>query len=318
MNTIRNKLKHGFGHNKSKSVHHIRQTTAQQSVSTAASGSKPEKSLVDDSRISSRRTRKTTVKTAKNSLDPSATCSSSHSKSSEGSIMDRKKKSTMKPRKAKSFKATKPCPTPTTKELLNTENTASTNLRRSSRVCDSTHEGRLVLHSKLEIPSDQVFKFIFSQSEFFKEFQAKRNTTELQMGEWKTNKDGQRVRLITMTLALQGNIGPKTSKMIEEQSLRRCSQSGELYSIDVKCTHEGIPYADVFNVLLHYCIIDNHNNTTEMMVFANVNFTKTTWAVIKTFIMKHSLEGLSIYFSDLEQALKTEIAKSKRTSKHVT
>jgi len=162
MNTIRNKLKHGFGHNKNKSVH-SRQTTAQQSVSAAASGSKPEKSIVDDSRVSNRRSRKTTVKTAKHSVDPSA-AGSSATKSPEGSVMDRKKKSTIKPRKTKSFKATKPCPTPTNKEFLNTENTAGPNLRRASRVCDSAHEGRLVLHSKLEIPIEQLFKLIFSPS----------------------------------------------------------------------------------------------------------------------------------------------------------
>lgn len=292
MNTIRHKLKHGFG-NRKKSVQ--RPTVAQPSVSTT--GIKPDKIIKEESETSTRRSRKTKI--AKSSVEPSETSSqskASDSKSQEGSDMERKrkKKSIHKNRKQKSF--------------FNNDGNPG---RKSARICDSLHEGRLVLQTKLDIHIDELFKLLFTNSEFFREFQAKRQTTELQVGEWKTNRDGQKVRLVSMTLFLHANVGPKTSKIIEEQILRKCSNPGELYSIDIKCINEGIPYADVFNVLVHYCLMDAPNKNTQMMVYVNVNFIKPTWAVIKTFIIKHSLEALAIYFSDLQQELSKEIAKSK-------
>lgn len=37
--------------------------------------------------------------------------------------------------------------------------------------------------------------------------------------------------------------------------MRECSKQGELYSIDVNNVNAGIPYADSFSVLNHYCLV---------------------------------------------------------------
>ena len=37
--------------------------------------------------------------------------------------------------------------------------------------------------------------------------------------------------------------------------MRDCSKPGELYSIDINNVNAGIPYADSFSVLVHYCLV---------------------------------------------------------------
>lgn len=43
--------------------------------------------------------------------------------------------------------------------------------------------------------------------------------------------------------------------MTEYQAMRDCSKPGELYSVDVNSVNAGIPYADSFSVLIHYCLV---------------------------------------------------------------
>ncbi|EDW10473.2 uncharacterized protein Dmoj_GI21111 [Drosophila mojavensis] len=178
----------------------------------------------------------------------------------------------------------------------------------TTKTCDSDHEGRLLMKENFRLHVDKMFNLLFSStSTFFLEFHDKRNSTDICIGPWKNGKDGEQVRNVSMTVALQANVGPKTSKVNEYQTLRACSTPGQLYSIDVVSVNEGIPYADVFNVTLHYCLARSENNGTDMLIFGNVNFIKSTWAVVKAFIVKHSYEGLSEYF----QCLRDELQKQK-------
>ncbi|TDG49379.1 hypothetical protein AWZ03_004247 [Drosophila navojoa] len=178
------------------------------------------------------------------------------------------------------------------------------------KTCDSDHEGRLIMKENFRLHVDKMFNLLFSStSTFFSEFHNKRNTTDLCIGPWKNGKAGEQVRTVNLTVALQANVGPKTSKVSEYQTLRACSTPGQLYSIDVVSVNEGIPYADVFNIATHYCLARSENNSTDMLVFGNVNFIKSTWAVVKAFIVKHSYEGLSEYFQCLRDELQQEVSK---------
>lgn len=183
----------------------------------------------------------------------------------------------------------------------------------TNKICDSPHDGRLIIKENLRLQVDVLFNLLFSStSKFLTDFHAKRNSTDLNMGPWKTNKDGLQMRTVNVTVALQASVGPKTSKVTESQTIRSCSAPGELYSIDIETVNEGIPYADVFNIVTHYCLIRSKNNSTDMLVFANVNFIKSTWAVIKAFIVKHSYEGLSDFFQHLHEELLLEAAKREK------
>ncbi|XP_023163216.1 protein Aster-B [Drosophila hydei] len=183
----------------------------------------------------------------------------------------------------------------------------------TSRTCDSDHDGRLIMKEHFRLQVDKLFNMLFSStSTFIADFHDKRKSTELCMGPWKNGKDGQQVRHINVTVALQANVGPKSSKVTEFQTMRACSCPGEIYSIDVLSVNEGIPYADVFNIATHYCLVRSENNGTDMLVFGNVNFIKSTWAVVKAFIVKHSYEGLSEYFHCLSEQLQEVSKKEKK------
>ncbi|XP_017960520.1 protein Aster-C [Drosophila navojoa] len=102
------------------------------------------------------------------------------------------------------------------------------------KTCDSDHEGRLIMKENFRLHVDKMFNLLFSStSTFFSEFHNKRNTTDLCIGPWKNGKAGEQVRTVNLTVALQANVGPKTSKVSEYQTLRACSTPGQLYSIDV-------------------------------------------------------------------------------------
>lgn len=45
------------------------------------------------------------------------------------------------------------------------------------------------------------------------------------------------------------------SQVTEVQKMLECSTPGQLYSIDITSMNSGIPYADSFQVLLHYCLV---------------------------------------------------------------
>lgn len=170
--------------------------------------------------------------------------------------------------------------------------------------CDAKHEGRLVLKAQINKKVDDIYNLIFSPtSEFLRKFHERRKTTDLNLGAWQRNSNGEQQRIVRMTVAIVANVGPKSARITERQTLRSCSNPGEGYAVDVCSENEGIPYADVFNISIHYCIYSLTDSLTEILVYGDVNFLKTTWGVVKLFITKNSLEGLEEFFYDLNQQL---------------
>lgn len=184
-------------------------------------------------------------------------------------------------------------------------------------VCDVRHEGRLVMKGKLGKKVDHVYYLIFSPtSQFLREFHERRKTTNLNLGTWQVNTNGDLQRTLRMTVAIVANIGPKSAQVTERQIQRKASIPGSGYAIDIISQNEGIPYSDVFNISIHYCLRSIGENETEIQVFANVNFLKSTWAVVKTFISKNSYDGLEEFFHDLKQQLElTQLSPTKWLTK---
>lgn len=83
----------------------------------------------------------------------------------------------------------------------------------------------------------------------------------------------------------------------------------------------GIPYADSFYVLLHYCMKATVDDSTVMSVHAQIKYKKSVWGVIKGFIEKNTWLGLEDFYEALSKSLMTEYclppakAKSRRTRK---
>ncbi|XP_020800578.1 GRAM domain-containing protein 1B [Drosophila serrata] len=175
--------------------------------------------------------------------------------------------------------------------------------------CSASHEGRKVLQERLPMLVDSLFNMIFSPSPFMEGFHERRKNTDLSMGCWTCDANGQNVRIVTVNVALQANIGPKKAKVIETQEMRDCSQPGQLYSIDVEIVNEDIPYADTFIVQVHYCLKATVEQHTDVQVFGQVKFLKPVWAVVKTFIEKNAYAGLEEFCQSLYCALLNEIKK---------
>ncbi|XP_030383457.1 serine-rich adhesin for platelets isoform X2 [Scaptodrosophila lebanonensis] len=172
--------------------------------------------------------------------------------------------------------------------------------------CTSTHEGRQITHTILPINVDTLYNMLFTRSKFVTDFHAQRKSTDLKTGEWFTNEQGQTVREVSVTVQLAASVGPKTSKVTEYQTMRECSKPGELYSIDVNSVNAGIPYADSFSVLIHFCLARTVDDHTMLSVHAQIKYKKSIWGVVKGFIEKNTWAGLEDFFGAQLHALQSE------------
>ncbi|XP_001360377.4 protein Aster-B [Drosophila pseudoobscura] len=170
--------------------------------------------------------------------------------------------------------------------------------------CNALHEGRKVLNEKMRVHVDTLFNMLFSAtSPFFQKFHEMRNSTDLKLGEWRKNAAGLNERVITVTVALKGNVGPKVAKVTETQTLRDCTRPGQLYSIDATSVNADIPYADSFMVAMHLCLRGTPEGHTKILVLAQVKIVKPVWAVVQSFIEKHTYAGVEEFFQSLYSAL---------------
>lgn len=60
-----------------------------------------------------------------------------------------------------------------------------------------------------------------------------------------------------------------------------CSRPGHRYSIDIESTNAGIPYADSFSVLTHYCMTSASEGESTLTVYSQIKFKKHVWTVMK-------------------------------------
>ncbi|XP_043640613.1 protein Aster-B isoform X9 [Drosophila teissieri] len=172
--------------------------------------------------------------------------------------------------------------------------------------CTSTHEGRQIVHTILPINVDTLFNLLFSKSKFITDFHAMRKSTDLVLGEWSKNEEGLQVRTVNVTVQLAASVGPKTSKVTEYQTQRECSKPGELYSIDVNSVNAGIPYADSFSVLIHFCLARTVDDHTMLSIHTQIKYKKSIWGVVKGFIEKNTWAGLEDFFGAQLHALQSE------------
>ncbi|XP_033228649.1 protein Aster-B-like [Belonocnema kinseyi] len=178
---------------------------------------------------------------------------------------------------------------------------------RCNTVCTSPHEGRHLSNTILPIHIDQLFTLLFTNSKFFLDFHSARKTTDLVRSAWTQNPEtGEKVRTVTLTMSLTQSVGPRSSQVTENQIMLPCSRPGQLYSIDVESLNAGIPYADSFSVIIHYCMTSKTENETCLAIFAQIKYKKNVWAIVRTFIEKNCWAGLEEYFSSLIKALSVE------------
>ncbi|XP_035734691.1 protein Aster-B-like isoform X7 [Vespa mandarinia] len=138
------------------------------------------------------------------------------------------------------------------------------------------------------------------------ESEAEKHTDLVQSAWTQNDQTGQKMRTISMTVSLTQTIGPRSSQVMETQIMLPCSRPGHLYCIDVECTNAGIPYADSFSVLTHYCMNSVSDNETSLTIFSQIKYKKNVWSFVKSMIEKSCWAGLDDYFSSIIKALNLE------------
>lgn len=182
--------------------------------------------------------------------------------------------------------------------------------------CSAKHDGKKVMDEKLRIKVDALFDLLFATpSAFIAKFHELRNSTNFEESAWKANQDGEMQRTVKVTVELQACVGPKNSDVTEYQTVRQCSKPGTLYSIDVRAENKGVPYAESFNVFMHYCLEATMENQTKVLVFAEVRYIKSVWAVVRSFIESHTYAALDEFFRSLYTALEQEMERRESISR---
>ena len=127
----------------------------------------------------------------------------------------------------------------------------------------------------------------------------------ISLTDWEDDREtGGRVREVSLNLSLTHPMGPKSSAITETQvrnqritssiktfvTLTRTylqtllpeSRPGEIYMIDVDTANAGIPYADSFNVCIHFCISKASADTSRLSVYAGIKYKKNVWGIVKS------------------------------------
>ncbi|KAJ8970115.1 hypothetical protein NQ317_000569 [Molorchus minor] len=158
--------------------------------------------------------------------------------------------------------------------------------------CTSSHEGRQLLNEVVPIHIDQLFTLLFTSSKFYLDFHAARKTTDLTQTPWTHNPlDNSKSRVVNLTVALSQTMGPKTAQVT------RHNKAGSLYSIDVDTLNAGIPYADSFCVIIHYCL---------QRYMHKLGIESSVWGVVKGMIERNAWAGLDDFFTHLIRGLSIE------------
>lgn len=90
-----------------------------------------------------------------------------------------------------------------------TSDTSSENSYMCMATCTSLHEGRQLVNSILPIHVDNLMLLLFSESKFLVDFHTNRKTTNMLYNDWIINDKGEKVRSISLTVALTQPVGPK-------------------------------------------------------------------------------------------------------------
>lgn len=59
------------------------------------------------------------------------------------------------------------------------------------------------------------------------------------------------------------------------------SRPGSVFMVDSVCTNQGVPYADNFSVVNHYCITRVSQYESRLRVHSEVVFRKNVWGFVK-------------------------------------
>ena len=81
--------------------------------------------------------------------------------------------------------------------------------------------------------------------------------------------------------------------------MKQNSVPGHIYNVDVETTNADIPYADAFFVSTHYCLVKVNDGECLLTVLCDIQYKKSLWGVVKSFIEKNCWAGIQEHYSAL-------------------
>ncbi|XP_026274590.1 protein Aster-B isoform X3 [Frankliniella occidentalis] len=191
-------------------------------------------------------------------------------------------------------------------------------LSSGSGQCTSQHDGRQMLQVVLPVSVDQLFTLFFTNSKFFVDFHVARNSCNIKPSAWAQNAKNERLRTVCLTVNInQAVVGKRQSQVTETQAMLKCSKPGKMYAIESDCQNAGIPYADSFSIITHYCLNKVSETESSFAVYCDIKYKKSVWTVVKSFIEKHTWAGLDEFYAALEKALQAECCADEEIAEDV-
>eukprot|EP00090_Calanus_glacialis_P002951 TRINITY_DN12152_c0_g1_i1.p1 TRINITY_DN12152_c0_g1~~TRINITY_DN12152_c0_g1_i1.p1 ORF type:complete len:613 (-),score=240.81 TRINITY_DN12152_c0_g1_i1:371-2209(-) len=169
----------------------------------------------------------------------------------------------------------------------------------------STCEGTTVCDKTFPRPLEQLYRLLYSNDNFYFNFQKERGTTELEIGDWELEDSGRKVREVSYNMALNNPVGPKKCQVKETQTLSQDNIENQIYCIETTADNSGVPYADSFSVVTHSCLVDAGNNTARLVARAEIRFKKDLWGFLKDKIETNAWSGIKSYYSSLSSSLES-------------
>jgi len=168
-----------------------------------------------------------------------------------------------------------------------------------------TTEGTTVCDKTFTRSLDELFRLVYSNDNFYFNFQKERGTTELEIGDWEVEDIGTKVREVSYNMALNNPVGPKKCQVKESQIQSKENIENKFYCIETTADNSGVPYADSFSVVTHSCLVDIGNNTSRLVARAEIRFKKDLWGFLKDKIETNAWSGIKSYYSSLSEALES-------------
>ncbi|GAB1291921.1 Protein Aster-A [Apodemus speciosus] len=158
--------------------------------------------------------------------------------------------------------------------------------------------GRLLINSVFHVGAERLQQMLFSDSPFLQGFLQQRKFTDVTLSPWSSDSKCHQRRVLTYTIPISNQLGPKSASVVETQTLfRRGPQAGGCV-VDSEVLTQGIPYQDYFYTAHRYC------------VSSEIRYRKQPWSLVKSLIEKNSWSGIEDYFHHLDR----ELAKAEKLS----
>jgi len=167
------------------------------------------------------------------------------------------------------------------------------------------NSGNIVCDKIFPKPINQIYRLLYTNDNFYFNFQKERGTTELEIGDWETEEQGEKAREVRYNMALNNPVGPKTCQVKEMQSLSQNNVEDKIYCIETVAENSGVPYADSFSVVTRSCLIDVGKDQTKFVAKAEIKFKKDLWGFLKDKIETNAWSGIKSYYSSLSEALES-------------